>query len=301
MESIVLELQKEAMVSNNDVSGLLRRSLVIARKLELIDFEKWVNDELSGYRAIPNSAPDYREITGTLQWFNQVRGWCPVLAEDPELMDTITNVKLFESVSELENLVNSTDSNNFVYQLNQKQQNLISSLGDGGLQQFRLLFSKNQAQRIIETVKNIILDWTLTLEKDGVLGEGMTFSEQEKIEAIRQNYTVNNFYGNTSGLQIQQHTQQSTQSQVNEFDGEAVDGFIKTLKENINHIESLDRKSKKAVQKEIETIQKQIKSSKPNIPLVKESLTTIRNVLEGISGSLAAQGLLYQLSHLPIW
>ncbi|RDY70876.1 hypothetical protein DXT76_10855 [Halobacillus trueperi] len=170
MESIVLELQKEAMISKNDVSGLLRRSLVIARKLGLIDFENWVNDELSGYSTKPNNAPDYREITGTLQWFNPVRGSCPVLAEDPELMDTITNVKLFESISELENLVNSTNSNNFVYQLNQKQQNLISSLGDGGLQQFRLLFSKNQAQRIIVTVKNIILEWTLTLEADGVLG-----------------------------------------------------------------------------------------------------------------------------------
>ncbi|RDY70877.1 hypothetical protein DXT76_10860 [Halobacillus trueperi] len=129
----------------------------------------------------------------------------------------------------------------------------------------------------------------------------MSFSEQEKNEAIRQNYTVNNFYGNTSGLQIQQHTQQSSQTQVNGFDSEAVDGFLKTLKENVNHIESLDSKSKKVVQKEVEAIQKQTKSSKPNVPLVKESLTTIRNVLEGISGSLAAQGLLYQLSHLPIW
>ncbi|WP_186576042.1 AbiTii domain-containing protein [Aquibacillus kalidii] len=299
MESIVLELQREAMSSESNVRELLRKSLVIARKLKIPDFEKWVNLELSGYRNHTDKAPEYREIHGTLQWFNQFRGWCPVVSEDPELMDIITNVKLFESISELEQLV-IAESNNLVYQLTQHQQNLISSLGDGGIQEFRLLFGKNQAQRVIDTVKDIILDWTIKLEEDGILGEGITFSDKEKQEANRQNYTVNNFYGNTSGVQIQQHTQHSTQTQINEMDLEKVESFISNLNNNINQITELEANSQKVIEKEVKKITKQIKAKKPKHIVLKESINTIRNILEGVAGNFVAQALLYQISQIGL-
>ena len=51
---------------------------------------------------------------------------------------------------------------------------------------------------IEEKVKNTILEWTLKLEAEGIVGENMTFSEKEKDIAINIPQTVNNYYGNTS-------------------------------------------------------------------------------------------------------
>ena len=50
---------------------------------------------------------------------------------------------------------------------------------------------------IEEKVKNTILEWTLKLESEGIVGENMVFSETEKESAVNMPQTVNN-YGNTS-------------------------------------------------------------------------------------------------------
>ena len=51
---------------------------------------------------------------------------------------------------------------------------------------------------IEERVKNTILEWTLKLESEGIVGENMVFSETEKDCAANIPQTVNNYYGNTS-------------------------------------------------------------------------------------------------------
>jgi hypothetical protein len=60
----------------------------------------------------------------------------------------------------------------------------------------------------MDGVRNTILDWTLKLEADGVLGEGMTFSNDEKKAVMKSetNYHIGNFsgvLGNVSGGNIQ--------------------------------------------------------------------------------------------------
>lgn len=51
---------------------------------------------------------------------------------------------------------------------------------------------------IIEKVKTAVLDWTIKLESEGILGENTTFSEQEKQVAATIPQTINNYYGNTN-------------------------------------------------------------------------------------------------------
>lgn len=58
-ESIVLELQREALDDKNQASSLLRKALVVAKKLRIKDFEDWANKELSGYLAT-DTVPQYR-------------------------------------------------------------------------------------------------------------------------------------------------------------------------------------------------------------------------------------------------
>jgi hypothetical protein len=51
MASLIEELQHDALNSNVRVGDLLRKAKIIAVKLDLPEFEKWVENELNGYKA----------------------------------------------------------------------------------------------------------------------------------------------------------------------------------------------------------------------------------------------------------
>lgn len=50
MSSVILELQNEMVSSKGSICDLLRKAYIIARKLRVTDFEKWLNNELNGYK-----------------------------------------------------------------------------------------------------------------------------------------------------------------------------------------------------------------------------------------------------------
>lgn len=299
MDSIVLELQKESMDKDSNISNLLRKSFVIARKLNIEDFEKWTNQELNGYMNNLDKIPDYRKIRGSVQFLNPIYGWRPVIIEDPELADIVSINKTAQPITEIEYLVTSSDNDHLILQLPQNIQNQLSEWTDGMPTKFQVSFGISQAQQIIDSVRNVILDWSIRLEEDGILGEGVSFSREEKHEADKQNYTVNNFYGNTSGVQIQQHTQQSIQTQSNGIDFEEVKEFISTLQKNLSQIE-FKKESEEALWLEINRILNELGAGKPKIGIIKESMITIRSVLEGITGSLIASGLLHEISKITM-
>ena len=63
--------------------------------------------------------------------------------------------------------------------------------------------TKANASRVLEEVRDTILRWSLHLEENGILGEGMTFSSNEKESATEHdfrvpNYTTNNNYYSSS-------------------------------------------------------------------------------------------------------
>ena len=80
---------------------------------------------------------------------------------------------------------------------------------------YAIFFTRNILDTIIETVKNKILDWAILLEENEIVGEGLTFSIEERTRAIQNpqiiNY-VNNFLGNAKDIQIQEGAVCSEQS-----------------------------------------------------------------------------------------
>lgn len=72
----------------------------------------------------------------------------------------------------------------------------------------------NAINDIIEQVKNKILDWAIVLEENGIMGEGISFTTEEKSRAQSEPQIVNyisNFYSSVSDLQFQQGTDNSRQ------------------------------------------------------------------------------------------
>ena len=76
---------------------------------------------------------------------------------------------------------------------------LASSLNVGDIR-LRIQLSAHQVHDILHAVRTILLEWTLKLEKQGVLGENLMFSPEEKrkSEAVTAS-AVNSIYINQVG------------------------------------------------------------------------------------------------------
>ncbi len=211
MSGIVLELQREALNKDADIEFLLRKAYVIARKLKLSDFEEWIKYEQNGYAE--KKVPDYRMIKGELKALNPVRGWIPVVMESTEAEDAFTRTGLPNSVSELCDLYKNAKNSMLVMNLPAESNNYVSKCC-GYNTQFRLEFGKNQIYSILSRVRNNILDWALTLEDNGIIGENYSFSDEEKRIAKEETAITNyitNFMGNSTEVQIQQGSVDSQQ------------------------------------------------------------------------------------------
>ena len=297
MTSIVLELQKEAMSSSSKVTDLLRKSLVVARKLKIKEFEEWITQEMNGYKLSSiNEIPNYREIRGHIQHFNPYHGWSPVIIKDEKVVDLFEINKVAEPVTEIENLVNSESEYLFML-LPQGIQNILSDYFNQTTQ-YQLRFGKSQGRQIVDTVRNIILEWSLKLEEDGIMGEGLSFNEKEKQEASKQNYNINNFYGNASGIQFQQNSPNSTQTMNNGVDVGQIADLIAKIKENLNQT-GLSEEQQSVVESEVETVTAELVSAQPQPTVIQKSLQSIRTMLEGAGGNVIASGLTFMIDKLP--
>ena len=204
MDCVVLELQKEALDKNADIESLLRKAYAIARKLKLSEFEEWVQCEQKGYGE--KAVPGYRMVRGQMEALNPIRGWLPVVIGYSMPENFFERTKLSNPIPELRDLCRDDDSHMVVVHLPSiRNKYILKCYGVGT--QFRLRFEKNQAYSILNTVRNNILEWSLMLEENGIVGKNYAFSDDEKKIAQEKTEIVNytsNFWNNTEEVQAQQ-------------------------------------------------------------------------------------------------
>lgn len=259
MAGIVLELQKEVVSTDCDVVSVLRRAHLIAAKLELSDFDHWIEYELNGY---PNqeTCPEYRKIRGTLKALNPYHGWIPTLIPNAQVEKMICEQKIVNSISEIISLSESSDAG-LISEFSGEFLATINGLFDSPLpMKYALHIPKTAVKDIVEKVKNTILEWTLKLEKEGVIGENMVFSEAEKKAAIKMPQTVNNYYGNTSVINAQSDNVQ------------IVSGNDNTVSFSYKEVESLIAEIEKSLDDTV--------VSKEDLELATELLAEIKNKIE---------------------
>ena len=58
MSSLVLDLQQEILKSDCDILNALRKAHLIASKLNLIEFDNWIKQELNGYSFDDETIPE---------------------------------------------------------------------------------------------------------------------------------------------------------------------------------------------------------------------------------------------------
>lgn len=192
--SLVLELQKLASDSKVSVAELARKALMVASKLGLSDFKRWIELELHGY--VNEDVPAYRIIGCQISAFNPYRGWIPIIFPDKKSAEAWTRVANRQSVGELEALVLKDDGEGRL-QI-PFPSHVAASLMEAICEDFfpNRFCARSQIVGILDAVRNTILEWALKLEEQSILGEGLTFSEEEREKArTTDSVHIEHFHG----------------------------------------------------------------------------------------------------------
>ena len=200
---IVIELQREALDESISIESLMRKAYLVARKLNLKDFEEWISQEQNGYK---QKVPEYRNIVGEIKAWNPYHGWIPMVLS-ADIADLISKMPIPTSISAIQDLYTSCKGATISSSVGGKIADWLNENSDNLPTKFNFFSSKSELYRILSTVRNKILEWALLLEENGIVGEGMTFTEVEKQTAqstqVINNYT-NNFYGTVTDIDVEQ-------------------------------------------------------------------------------------------------
>jgi len=281
MASLIEQLQADATSAQVPVTELLRRAKLIAAKLGLEDFRKWVDAELNGYSS-DTEAPAYRKVSGTPMWLHQIRGWLPInfmstAANDEVLM---SNRMVTQPIGELENLVlrggqffDMTFSAGIAAEVSRVM----------GAEPTQVVTRVNQSQisGILDGVRNALLDWSIKLEQAGIIGEGLVFSHDERVKAqepavVYQIGHIENFLGHmgtNTGVSTVTATQNSLPS------GDALRALIVQLRKHAPALELSTADSAKLESKMIE-LEGEAVSQAPDQGKVRRALLAVKHYAE---------------------
>lgn len=298
MPSLVLELQRDALDKTVKTSDLLRKALVVARKLKVMDIEQWISNELNGYSGGPDLLPDYRTLRGEPKAFNPYHGWIPLIMSDAKQAEMLSKSPNFQPIAELENLGGSEGG--MVYVKFPKGVEMDLMRGMEFPLETALILSRNQIHGILDRVRNTILDWALGLEYKGITGDGMSFTPEEQKQAGSVTYNVGSLgaiIGAMHDSQLQQGTTGSTQIYTKTLDLEAVRGIVEELKARIDEAK-LEGDDRVQINSDLACIDSQLAAPKPNVEVVRECLRSTRSILEGVAGSALFQGIITAIGAL---
>lgn len=277
---LVLDLEQKALNKTISITDLLRTALTVAVKLNALDFEKWINNELNGYQNIKDTMiPSYRFIDGVAKYHNPFHGWCDVVWATQEQYNDLKHIAIHEKISEIEafTLFDGVLSRDFSVDV-QKQ-----FLEDAHGLIPKIIFGKHQFIGILDSVKTKILQWALDLERKGIVGEDMTFNENEQRAA--EHITINNYIRHAEYSNFQQGVTNSMNIESNNGDNiNLIKSFLEELKEISTKIEDLADRNE--INADISTIEQQLKSPNPKINIIHELLKSIRTIIEGAGGNL---------------
>lgn len=292
MSSLVIELQQDALKPSVKCSELLRKSFLTAKKLGHNEFLQWTQKEQNGYKH-NEKVPDYRLIRGSVLGLDGFRKM-PLIFDNSKMWNMLSIYMCRTPIAEIEARISNEKSKKISVSFSEDlRYNLCK---DYNLIDVTLSVDKISLTKIPENVRNNILDWSSELEKNGIRGEGLSFSDKEKRDAIKMTQITNNFYGDVQNSQIQQGNQIAYQTSC-QMNLEEVTKFIKELKSKTNKLE-LNDKSKNELKSEVEKVEAQLKLPIPKTENIGGYLKSIRAILESATGNATAQVLISVISKI---
>ncbi|MBK1625202.1 hypothetical protein [Afifella marina] len=294
MTGLISTIQQEALDPNVDVTTLLRKVKLAAVKLELGTVEEWVTCELSGYNDA--EVPEYRLIRGRLRALNPIHGLIPLNIEDPDLHQELAKREIRTATPVLERLLQNDDSDSFKIAFSPEILAILNRSSAIKWPEMYALIPRGAVVSILETVRERILDWSLELERQGIRGEGLRFSNEEKFKAQTQTSVlkiahVGAIYGNVGSGNV------ARDINVHGVDTGAAARLVEQLSPKVDELVEAGADRHK-LEETIETLREELRTSAPSQSRLKPLLNTLKSVLEGATGNLVAVGALQALAQL---
>lgn len=285
MSSIVLDLQSEVTKSDCDIVSVLRKAHLIAAKLGLADFDKWILCELNGYNN-DDTIPDYRIVKGQLKAHNSIYGWIPAVFHDADIESKICNSEVNISLTEIIDLCEN--GKEIVSEFTGETLLYINRLFDSKFPRHYAVFIPGSAFKgIIDKVKNTVLEWTIKLESEGIHGEDMQFDTTEKETAKTIPQTINNYYGSTSvfNASVEGSVVATGNNNTVEFTYEKANDAVSEIESAVEEDDISAEDKDTAIEMLTEIKEKIAAQKKPSI--IKSALVGLKDFLIGVGASVA--------------
>ena len=292
MKSIIQQLQLEAADSTTSVTSLLAKAKIVATKLKLDDFLGWINQEINGYSG---EVPSYRTIPVEVKAFNPYHGWQPVIFTNIESQKILSRRDISQPISGVEATIGQEGA--LEVPLNPEARATISeAIGFEG--QITSFTSKNAIKTILEAVRNKVLDISLQLEAEGIVGDGITFSKEEvevadSIAGKIHIGTIQNFSGSIGDIS----GQAVVSNEQNIYSINSVKELLDLIDQQKNNI-GLNPEKLSLLNEEIFQIRSEIALPDPKQIAVRDRLSSIKSILQQVGTSLIVQMILAGLSTL---
>ncbi|SFK56458.1 hypothetical protein SAMN04488518_106241 [Pseudovibrio ascidiaceicola] len=293
MASLVEEIQREALDTRTSITTLLRKVKLAAAKLRLSEIEAWVDNELNGY--FNKDVPPYRKARGIPKAHNPFNGWIPIMDRDGSLIELISQVKLRQAISAIEDLLTNGDGDSFQVPLPPK---LISQLNAQAGFEFGEMVNfigRGALVNVIDQVRTKVLDWAIELEKSGIKGNGISFNAEE-IQAAKNNAGINiGSVGTLVGVI-------GNQNQVNDIVGgnlntSEVRRLAQQLEINLPELVSSGA-NEDFLSPTIQKLLNETEKPDPSKKAINGLLGDLRTALAGATGNLMATGALSMINSI---
>ena len=297
MSSVVIELQQELLNKDCDILQALRKAHVIASKLQLHEFDIWIQNELNGYKGEDENFPDYRQMKGTLKAKNPYRGWIPAIITDKNNQQIFNSVPVFESISALIDIEKKTSNGYFYYsyppELSMK---LNQQANTPAYMEIALFINTIHITELIDKVRNCLLEWTLELERKGVLGENMTFNENETASAQNISQQVNNYFGTVVNGNVSSSQIVSVNNNTATYNATSALEAIKEIQNSLCN-ESISQNDKDTALEILEDISSKLEQNKkPGI--IKSALLGLKDFILAAGADVTAALILSKIQEL---
>lgn len=216
------------------------------------------------------------------------------MTADDKFGEMVRTVYLYESVTELEQLVAGCKTGNLTTNLHPTIDEVVQKQLP-----FRartaIHFPATIATGVLEFARNKTLDWALGLESRGIVGQDLTFDPSKRQEAARM---TNIIYGGNVGVlgniagDVQNSDFTSVSNGVDPAElltlvsriGDSLDGLPGSIRQDVGDL--------------AQAIESEATRSEPSKASLSEHLNTLQAILIGASGNLTAEGILAAIAGL---
>ena len=242
--------------------------------------------ELNGYAGEnQDNIPEYRKVNGLLKAWNPYHGWIPVVFQDSKFQSLLCTRFLGNSISEILELYKTSEGHVLLSYPGDIERTIDKMCSSPFPTNYSLHVSAHILKAIVDQVQNCLLEWTIRLESEGVLGEGMRFSQEETAMAQKVPQTINNYYGTVVNGNVKQSQVVSGDHNSLSFNYEQASDLIRQIKEVIQD-EQMSEEDREIAEELISESESKIAAqAKPGV--IRATLSGLKDFLIGAGANIA--------------